>query len=119
MNYTGTVGRGGMVPWAMVALALALTVGVIFLARERIAQERGRSATTRQNNEDLNTALKSARAALEHAKETTNVTEKKRAEAAARVEELEKENATLRAEAEKACAPPARAPAPPPKRKAK
>jgi peptidoglycan hydrolase CwlO-like protein len=68
------VWRPSPLPWMLLTVSIALTVGVLALGRSRLEDERTRTANALKANDELKAKVKVAEAALEAAK--TQATER-------------------------------------------
>ncbi len=85
------VRRASPLPWMLLAVSIALTVGVLTLGRTRLEEERTRTANALKANDDLKARLKSFESELDAQKTAAAQTEKS-------VGELKKQLLTLELE---------------------
>ena len=60
--------RGSPLPWMLLTVSLALTAGVLWASRQRLEDERARTAAALKANDELKARLKNAEAELERLK---------------------------------------------------
>jgi cytoskeletal protein RodZ len=66
--------RPSPLPWILLAVAIALTVGILWLGRSRLAAEKERTAAALKANDELNAKVKAMEAARARTADDTEET---------------------------------------------
>ena len=90
--------RANPLPWLLLAVSIALTIGVLVLGRTRLGEERQRTAQALKANDDVEARLREVQKALDALKENQAGTEVVKAELDKRAVVLELTVQKLQAE---------------------
>lgn len=90
--------RPSPLPWMLLFVSIALTIGVLLLGRTRLEEERVRTANALKANDELKTKLKAAQGELDKAKDTCTTAEQSTAELSKQLVTLELQNRRLQDE---------------------
>lgn len=88
-------------PWLLLTLSMALTVVVLLVGRNRLAEEKERTWSALKANDELNQRLKSTQKELEREKGVSSQGDESQDEANRRIIELELQNRILQDELSK------------------
>jgi hypothetical protein len=88
---------GSPLPWLLLAVSIALTITVLIVGRNRLAEEKDRTFTALKANDELNLRLKASQKELEKAKDACGDSNDK-GDAAKRIVQLELEKRRLQDE---------------------
>lgn len=98
--------RPSPLPWMLLAVSLAMTIGVLLLGRSRLEDERVRTATALKANDEVKQQVKARDAELEKLRAALQATEEKAGELGGQVVNLELDNRRLQDELTRARAKP-------------
>jgi Tfp pilus assembly protein PilX len=85
-------------PWLLLAVSITLTVTVLVIGRNRLAEAQERIWTSLKANDELNQKLKAALKELERAKEASTEGDEDKGEVAKKMVQLEMQNRRLQDE---------------------
>lgn len=102
MPAVGGAPRPSPLPWMLLAVSIAMLVGVLVLGRSRLEDERLRTAAALKANDDVKAKLKVANAELENARNTCSAADAKEGELSKRLVTLELQNRRLQEELSRA-----------------
>jgi hypothetical protein len=57
--------RGSPLPWMLLTVSIAMTLGILWASRQRLEDERGRTAAALRANDELKARLRSAELEIE------------------------------------------------------
>lgn len=98
--------RPSPLPWMLLAVSIAMTVGVLLLGRSRLEDERVRTATALKANDEVKHQVKARDAELEKARAALQATDERLGELGKQVVNLELDNRRLQDELTRARAKP-------------
>lgn len=85
-------------PWLLLAVSITLTITVLVVGRNRLAEAQERTWTSLKANDDLNQKLKAAEKEIEKAKEACTVGDEDKGDVARKIVQLEMQNRRLQDE---------------------
>jgi hypothetical protein len=88
-------------PWLLLAVSITLTITVLVVGRNRLAEAQERTWTSLKANDDLNQKLKAAEKEVEKAKEACSVGDEDQGDIARKIVQLELQNRRLQDELSK------------------
>ncbi len=90
--------RPSPLPWMLLTVSIAMTVGVLLVGRSRLEDERVRTATALKANDEVKGQLKATQATLDEARAATTAADEKAGELSQQLVNLELENRRLQDE---------------------
>jgi septal ring factor EnvC (AmiA/AmiB activator) len=90
--------RPSPLPWMLLTVSIAMTIGVLALGRNRLEEERLRTATALKANDDVKTQLKTAKEELDKGRAATTQVEASTSELQKQILTLELTNRRLQDE---------------------
>lgn len=98
--------RPSPLPWMLLAVSIAMTIGVLLLGRSRLEDERVRTATALKANDEVKQQVKARDAELEKVRASLQAAEERASELGGQVVNLELDNRRLQDELTRARAKP-------------
>jgi septal ring factor EnvC (AmiA/AmiB activator) len=90
--------RPSPLPWMLLTVSIAMTIGVLLLGRSRLEDERVRTAMALKANDDVKSQLKAALAKIEETKAACAAADEKSADLSQQLVSVELENRRLQEE---------------------
>ncbi len=93
--------RGSPLPWLLLLVTVFVAVGIFWMARARLGEEKLRTANALKANDEVHARLKSAVGEMEDAQLKSQQAQNKTTELEAKVKDLESQNQALTDELDK------------------